>query len=78
MREYVQVMRGGTLIESERYIDFTVIADPAPDSLLMQVSRQHIRFKPNGRNIAHREKLVAACFIEVWLQTAIIIVFGKV
>ncbi|CAM9302884.1 unnamed protein product [Ascophyllum nodosum] len=33
-----EVVRGGEFVESERYIDFTVIADPAPDSPLMQAS----------------------------------------
>ena len=39
----LQVVRGGEFVESERYIDFTVIADPAPDSPLMQASRPRAR-----------------------------------
>lgn len=54
MRKHIQVVRGGALVESERYLDFTVITDPAPDSSLMQASRLRayitllIRWKPTG------------------------------
>ena len=49
----LQVVRGGESVESERYMDFTVIVDPAPDSPLMQASRP--RARKNNAADHHRE-----------------------
>ena len=35
----LQVVIGGKTVEAERYMEFTVITDPSPESVLMKVSR---------------------------------------